>query len=54
MDEGFVKNNGDRHRLWRAVDHDGEVLESFVTKTRDKEAALKLLKKALKRRGRGE
>ena len=24
------------HYLWRAVDHEGEVLESFVTKTRDK------------------
>ena len=38
--------------LWRAVDHEGEVLESFVTKTRDKAAALKFIKKALKRHGR--
>jgi transposase-like protein len=28
------------HYLWRAVDHEGEVLESYVTKTRDKQAAL--------------
>jgi putative transposase len=38
--------------LWRAVDHEGEVLESYVTKTRDKAAALKFIKKALKRHGR--
>ncbi len=39
------------HYLWRAVDHEGEVLESFVTKERDKAAALKFIKKALKRHG---
>ncbi len=39
------------HYLWRAVDHEGEVLESFVTKTRDKAAALTFIKKALKRHG---
>ncbi|MDW4547742.1 DDE-type integrase/transposase/recombinase [Defluviimonas sp. D31] len=48
----FVKINGERHYLWRAVDHEGEVLESFVTKTRDKKAALKFLKKSMKRYGR--
>ncbi len=52
LDEAFVKINGERHYLWRAVDHEGEVLESFVTKTRDKTAALKFLKKTLKRHGR--
>ena len=40
-----------RHYLWRAVDHKGEVLESFVTKKRDKAAALKFLRKAMKRYG---
>ncbi len=49
-----MKINGERHYLWRAVDHEGEVLESFVTKTRDKKAALKFLKKSLKRHGRTE
>jgi putative transposase len=39
---------------WRAVDHEREVLESFVTKTRDKKAALKFLKKAMKKHGRCE
>ena len=41
LDEVFVKINGERHYLWRAVDHEGEVLESYVTKKRDKKAALK-------------
>jgi len=54
LDEMFVKINGEMHYLWRAVDHEGEVLESFVTKTRDKAAALKFLRKALKRHGRPE
>ena len=54
LDEVFVKINGERHYLWRAVDHEGEILESFVTKKRDKSAALKFLKKALKRHGRAE
>ncbi len=52
LDEVFVKINGERHYLWRAVDHEGEVLESFVTRTRDRKAALKFLKKALRRYGR--
>jgi putative transposase len=39
------------HYLWRAVDQEGEVLESYVTKTRDKKAALRFMKKALKRHG---
>jgi putative transposase len=54
LDEMFVKINGDVHYLWRAVDHEGEVLESFVTKTRDKRAALKFLKKAMRKHGRPE
>jgi putative transposase len=40
--------------LWRAVDHEGEILESYVTKKRHKSAASKFLKKALKRHGRAE
>ena len=54
LDEMFVKINGERHYLWRAVDHEGEVLESFVTKTRDKKAALKFLKKTMRKHGRPE
>jgi len=40
--------------VWRAVDQEGEILESFVTKTRDKQAALTFMKKALKRHGSSE
>ena len=54
LDEMFVKINGEMHYLWRAVDHEGEVLESFVTKTRDKKAALKFLRKAMRKHGRAE
>mgnify|MGYP000101803233 FL=1 len=54
LDEVFVKVNGERHYLWRAVDHEGEILESYVTKNRDKAAALAFLKKALKRHGTAE
>jgi len=54
LDEMFVKINGERHYLWRAVDHEGEILESYVTKTRDKKAALKFLRKAMRKHGRPE
>jgi len=52
LDEVYVKINGEMRYLWRAVDHEGEVLESFVSKERDKAAALKFIKKAMKRHGR--
>jgi putative transposase len=48
LDEFFVKVNGERHYLWRAVDHEGEVFESYVTKKRDKKAVLKFMKKAMR------
>ena len=51
LDEVFVKINGETHYLWRAVDHEGEVLETYVTKKRDRKAALKFLKKLMKRYG---
>ena len=51
LDEVFVKINGETHYLWRAVDHEGEVLESFVTKRRDRKAALRFLKKLMKQYG---
>ncbi len=52
LDEMFVKINGEQHYLWRAIDHEGEVLERFVTRTRDRKAALKFIRKAMKRHGR--
>ncbi|EHJ59516.1 transposase [Novosphingobium pentaromativorans US6-1] len=54
VDEMYVKINGEMCYLWRAVDHEGEILESYVTKSRDKAAALTFLKKALKRHGKAE
>jgi len=54
LDEIYVKINGETHYLWRAVDHEGEILESYVTKTRDKKAALAFMRKALKRHGKAE
>ena len=44
-----MKINGETHHLWRAVDHEGEVLEVFVTKQRNRKAALQFLKRAMKR-----
>ena len=52
LDEVFVRINGETHYLWRAVDHEGEVLEVFATKRRDRKAALQFLKRAMKRYGR--
>ena len=54
LDEVFVRINGETHYLWRAVDHEGEVLEVFVTKRRDRKAALRFLRKTMKRYGRPE
>jgi len=51
LDEVFVKINGETHYLWRAVDHEGEVLETFVSKGRDRKAALDFLKRILKKYG---
>ena len=48
LDEAFVKVNGKLCYLWRAVDHEGEVLEAVVTAKRDKAAALKFLKRIMK------
>ncbi|WP_412546786.1 IS6 family transposase [Maricaulis sp. MIT060901] len=54
LDEVFVKINGELHYLWRAVDHEGEVREAYVTKRRNRKAALKFLRKAMRRYGRPE
>ncbi len=54
LDEVFVRTNGEMRYLWRAVDHEGEVLESYVTKRRDRKIVLKFLRKTMKRHGKGE
>ncbi len=51
LDEVFVKINGETHDLWRAVVHEGKVLDTFVTKRRDRKAALDFLKKIMKKYG---
>jgi len=52
LDEVFVKITGVTHYLWRAVDHEGEVLEAYVSVKRDRIVELKFLRKTLKRHGR--
>jgi putative transposase len=51
LDEVFVKIKGKLRYLWRAVDHEGEVLEAVVTSKRNKAPALKLLKRIMKKYG---
>jgi len=45
----FVRINGEMHYLRRAVDHEGEVLEVFATKRRNRKAASKILTRTRKR-----
>jgi putative transposase len=52
LDEVFVKVNGRLYYLWRAVDHEGEVLEAVATAKRDEAAAQKFLKRIMKKYGR--
>ncbi len=54
LDEMYLKLNSEMVYLWRAVDHEGEIMESYVTRSRDKAAALAFMKKALKRHGSPE
>ena len=51
LDEVFVRINGETYYLWRAVDHEGEVLEALATERRARRAALKFLKRAMKHYG---
>ena len=46
-----MRINGETHYLRRVVDHEGEILKAIVTKRRDRKAALKILKKAMKKYG---
>lgn len=54
LDEMYVNVNGEHHYLWRGVDHEGEVLECFVPKKREKSAALAFMERILKRHGKVE
>ncbi|MFJ2581166.1 IS6 family transposase [Kitasatospora aureofaciens] len=49
LDEVFIKVNGERKYLWRAVDQDGNVLDILVQGRRDKAAARRFFRRRLKR-----
>ena len=51
MDEMFVSIGGKRVYLWRVLDHEGEVLDCLVQSRRNKRAAIKLMRKLLKKQG---
>ena len=51
LDEVFIRIGGKIHYLWRAVDDEGEVLDIIVQPRRDRKAALKLMRRLLKRQG---
>src|ERR1700756_1158729 len=51
LDEMVVRIAGKRMYLWRAVDHEGEVLDMLVQRRRDTQAALRLLRKLLRKQG---
>src|SRR2546427_5241857 len=51
LDEMVVRIAGKRMYLWRAVDHEGEVLDMLVQRRRDKRAELRLMRKLLKKQG---
>jgi transposase-like protein len=51
LDEMVVRIAGRRMYLWRAVDHEGEVLDMLVQRRRDKRAALRLMRKLLRKQG---
>ena len=51
LDEMVVRIAGKRMYLWRAVDHEGEVLDMLVQRRRNKRAAVRLMRKLLKKQG---
>src|SRR5918994_1025295 len=53
LDEMVVSIQGRRMYLWRAVDSEGEILDLLVQPRRDKEAALRLMRKLVRKQGYG-
>src|SRR5205085_2511474 len=51
LDEMVVRIAGKRMYLWRAVDHEGEVLDMLVQSRRDSRAAMRLMRKLLRKQG---
>jgi transposase-like protein len=51
MDETYIKIKGQWYYLYRVVDKHGQTIDFLLTEHRDKEAALRFLKKAIRRHG---
>jgi len=51
LDEMVVRIAGRRMYLWRAIDHEGEILEMLVQRRRDRKAAVRLMRKLLRKQG---
>src|SRR5258707_3375473 len=51
LDEMVVRIAGKRMYLWRAVDHQGEILDVLLQRRRDRRAAVKLMRKLLRKQG---
>src|SRR6266705_627091 len=49
MDETYIKGKGEWRYLYRAVDKQGQTIDFLLTEHRDTEAALRFLKKAIRR-----
>jgi putative transposase len=51
LDEMVVRIAGKRMSLWRAVDHEGEILDVLVQCRRDRRAAVKLMRALMRKQG---
>ena len=51
LDEVFVRIQGVQHYLWRAIDQDGEVVDVFLQRRRDGQAAKRFFKRLLRASG---
>ena len=51
LDEMVIRIGGERFWLWRAVDHEGEILDMLVQRRRDTKAALRLMRKLIRKQG---
>ena len=52
VEKVFITIRGEHHYLWRAVDQDGDVLDVFATRYRDRRAAKRFFREVLKHQGR--
>jgi len=54
LDEMYVNVGDGGHEMWRAVDHEGKLVEAFVTRRRDRQAAFRFLGRPMKRPDRSD